>query len=114
MSWTTLDTQVNQADTANFDTRTHAIANTTAYTYYRLNITASNGDGILQLAELQLLAPGADANTDSDCHSEADGYFDPDSHSEPNSKTNSYADAESDGHSAIERPEFKQAASDPD
>ena len=50
-SWTTLDTRTNQADTANSDTRTYAIANTTAYMYYRLNITASNGDGVLQISE---------------------------------------------------------------
>ena len=55
LTWTTLDTQTNQADTVNGDTKGYAIANTTAYAYYRLNVTASNGDNIIQLAELQLL-----------------------------------------------------------
>ena len=54
--WTTLDTQTNQADTVSGNTRTFSIGNTTSYRYYRLNVTASNGAPIIQLAELQLLA----------------------------------------------------------
>jgi F5/8 type C domain len=57
VSWTTLDTQTNQADTLSGDTRTYSIANTTAYEYYRLNIIANNGDADTQLAELGLFGP---------------------------------------------------------
>ncbi|MEO7101039.1 MAG: RICIN domain-containing protein [Luteolibacter sp.] len=52
-TWTTLDTQSNQA----FVNRAHAnvynIGNTTAYRYYQIDITASNG-GTLAIAELGL------------------------------------------------------------
>jgi hypothetical protein len=53
-TWTTLDTQSNQA----FPTRNHAnvynIGNTTAYRYYQLDVTANNGGGALAIAELGL------------------------------------------------------------
>ena len=54
VSWTTLDTQTNQADTVSGDTRTYTVASPGSYKYYRLNVTANNGDPIIQLAELQL------------------------------------------------------------
>ena len=53
-SWTTLDAQTNQADTVSGDTRTYTVASPGSYKYYRLNVTANNGDPIIQLAELQL------------------------------------------------------------
>ena len=53
-TWTTLDTQSNQA----FPTRNHAnaynIGNTTAYRYYQINVTANNGASTLAIAELGL------------------------------------------------------------
>jgi hypothetical protein len=55
VTWTTLDTQVNQADTTDGDTKTYVVANPGSYSYYRLNITANNGASITQLAELKLL-----------------------------------------------------------
>jgi fibronectin type 3 domain-containing protein len=51
-SWTVLDTRTSQTFSARKQTRQFAITNTTAYEYYRLNITASNGDTSLQLSEL--------------------------------------------------------------
>ncbi len=53
-TWTTLDTQSNQV----FPTRNHAdvynIGNTTAYRYYKIDVTANNGAGTLAIAELGL------------------------------------------------------------
>lgn len=42
-SWTTLDTQTNVPSWALGETRTYAFTNTTAYRYYRINITANQG-----------------------------------------------------------------------
>jgi predicted alpha-1,2-mannosidase len=53
-SWTTLDTQTGQDFGNRFQTREYRFANTTAYSFYRLDITANHGDGLIQLAELQL------------------------------------------------------------
>jgi len=53
-TWTTLDTKTGQDFAQRFQTRVFDIANTTAYTVYRLNITAVHGAGLLQLAELRL------------------------------------------------------------
>jgi hypothetical protein len=63
-TWTTLDTETNQSFAGRSVTNTYSLSNTTAYRYYRLLITANNGStetqtgglGIVQLAELQLLA----------------------------------------------------------
>ncbi len=53
-TWTTLDTRTNQGFTNRFETREYSVANTTAYLFYRLNITANAGDSGTQLAELLL------------------------------------------------------------
>lgn len=51
-SWTTLNTQSGQQFPARFMLRTYQVTNTTAYSYYRLNITANNGNASgTQLAE---------------------------------------------------------------
>lgn len=51
--WTTLDARTGETFPSRFLTRQYTIANLTAYTHYRLNITANNGDSSgLQLAEL--------------------------------------------------------------
>ena len=55
-SWTTLDTQSNQAFARRLELKTYVIANPSFYRYYRLNITANNGDGAFtDLSELGLL-----------------------------------------------------------
>ncbi len=52
-AWTTLDAQAGQTFASRFLTQQYAISNSTAYGYYRLNITANNGDAnSLQQAEL--------------------------------------------------------------
>ena len=43
-TWTTLDTQSGQSFAVQNAQNTYDIGNTTAYRYYRLNITANNGD----------------------------------------------------------------------
>ncbi|UII23845.1 basic secretory protein-like protein [Fulvivirga ligni] len=53
-SWTTIDSR-NGVDFPNrFQKKTFSFSNSTAYTYFRLNMV-NNGDGALQLAELELI-----------------------------------------------------------
>ena len=55
-TWTTLDTQSNQAFAQRFELKTYAIANPGFYRYYRLNVTANNGDVVFtDLGEFGLL-----------------------------------------------------------
>jgi len=56
-TWTTLDTQSNQAFAQRLELKTYTIANPASYRYYRLNITANNGDSTFtDLSELGLFA----------------------------------------------------------
>lgn len=57
VSWTTLDTQSNQMFVWRYVMKTYEVANPAAYRYYRLNITANNGDGaFIALGEFGLFA----------------------------------------------------------
>jgi type 1 glutamine amidotransferase len=56
-NWTDLDKQSGQNFTARFQTKQYTIDNTTEYAYYRLNVTANNGEDLTQLAELRLFGP---------------------------------------------------------
>ncbi|RLP85681.1 ATP-binding protein [Micromonospora sp. BL4] len=49
-TWVDLNRQTGQSFAGRFATRTYSFANTTAYGYYRLNITANTGDPLVQLA----------------------------------------------------------------
>ncbi|MGC3960998.1 MAG: discoidin domain-containing protein [Verrucomicrobiota bacterium] len=52
-AWTTLDTRTGEMFPGFFSSKYYAFANTTAYGFYRLNITANNGNATgIQLAEL--------------------------------------------------------------
>lgn len=53
-TWTVLDTQTNITWPTSGETKTFTFANSTAYSYYRLNISANNGDTYLSVAELAL------------------------------------------------------------
>jgi hypothetical protein len=54
-TWTTLDTQSGQSFAFIYRPLTYNLANTTAYRYYRLNVTANNGDAtFLHVGELGL------------------------------------------------------------
>ena len=57
-TWTTLDTQTGQVFANRSQAQSYSLTNTTAYLYYRLNITANNGGSAysLQLAELGLFS----------------------------------------------------------
>lgn len=54
-SWTTLDTQTTVPAWAISEKRTYTISNTTAYRYYRLNISANQGAANLIISEFELL-----------------------------------------------------------
>jgi predicted alpha-1,2-mannosidase len=49
--WTDLDSRTGQSFTGRQATNTYSLTNATAYSYYRLNVTANSGDSILQLAD---------------------------------------------------------------
>jgi len=52
-NWTTVDTRTGQASWPNrYQTISFTVASPGAYRYYRLNVTANNGDGSTQLSEL--------------------------------------------------------------
>jgi len=50
-AWTDLDTRTGVSFSGRFATNTYSFTNTTAYSYYRLNVTANSGDSIVQLAD---------------------------------------------------------------
>ena len=55
-TWTTLDTQSNQAFARRFELKTYVIADPGLYRYYRLEVTANNGDVVFtDLGEFGLL-----------------------------------------------------------
>ena len=59
--WDTLDTQTNQTGWFQGDVRTYSFSNTTAYLYYRLDVSANNGDGgyliVFELEMMEAIAP---------------------------------------------------------
>jgi hypothetical protein len=56
-AWTTLDTQSNQAFSERYQLKAYDVVSPAEYRYYRLNITANNGDtAFTELCELGLLA----------------------------------------------------------
>jgi hypothetical protein len=53
-TWTTLDSKSGQTFATRYQQNVYPIGNTTAYRYYRLNITANSGETAVQLGELGL------------------------------------------------------------
>jgi hypothetical protein len=53
-TWTTLDSQGNQSFGVRMQIKTYSIGNTTAYRFYRLDVTANNGATGLAISELGL------------------------------------------------------------
>ncbi|MFI1993956.1 GH92 family glycosyl hydrolase [Actinoplanes sp. NPDC020271] len=49
--WTDLDKQTGQTFGGRFATNTYTFKNTSAYAFYRLNVTANSGDSLVQLAD---------------------------------------------------------------
>ncbi|MCO5998044.1 GH92 family glycosyl hydrolase [Actinoallomurus rhizosphaericola] len=50
-TWTDLDKRTGQSFSGRFATNVYSFTNTTAYGYYRLNVTANSGDSLVQLAD---------------------------------------------------------------
>jgi predicted alpha-1,2-mannosidase len=50
-TWIDLDRQTGQSFSGRFVTNTYSFTNTTAYGWYRLNVTANSGDSLIQLAD---------------------------------------------------------------
>lgn len=62
-SWTTLDTQTNITSWTGTETKSYTIASPGSYSYYRLNVSANNGDATyLQVAEITLVTAGVTSN----------------------------------------------------
>ncbi|MFD2023937.1 ThuA domain-containing protein [Promicromonospora aerolata] len=59
-TWTDLDTQTDQEFPDRYTAMDYRFENETAYQHYRLDITANAGDGLTQLAEIQLFDAAAD------------------------------------------------------
>ncbi|MDB5052154.1 MAG: coagulation factor 5/8 type domain protein, partial [Bacilli bacterium] len=55
-NWTTLDTRTGQTFANRYQTNTYTFSNSTAYQYYRLDVSANSGDSLLQLSEIGLFA----------------------------------------------------------
>ncbi|MEN0072601.1 MAG: discoidin domain-containing protein, partial [Propionicimonas sp.] len=53
-TWTTLDTRTSQTFPSRLTTYSFTVDNTTAYSYYRLNITANSGASMIQLADWEI------------------------------------------------------------
>jgi hypothetical protein len=53
-SWTTINTQTNQTFASRLLTKTYTFSNSTAYTYYRLNVSAVQSGSQLQISEWEL------------------------------------------------------------
>jgi hypothetical protein len=54
-TWVSLDTRNNESFAGRNETKEYNFSSTTSYKYYRLYITANNGDGLFQLSEWRLL-----------------------------------------------------------
>jgi predicted alpha-1,2-mannosidase len=53
-TWTTLDTRSGEDFTSRFQTKQYEFANSTAYQFFKLDITQNHGEGIVQLADVFL------------------------------------------------------------
>ncbi len=54
-TWTTLDTRTGESFSDREVTVTYMFNNNTPYTYYRVNVTANNGDGLFQMSEWRVI-----------------------------------------------------------
>ncbi len=65
-SWTVLDTQTGVAWQSRYQMKEFNIPNSTAYTYYRLNVSKNWGETQMQLSEFQLFNYSATTDSDAD------------------------------------------------
>ncbi|MFL6053427.1 MAG: ThuA domain-containing protein, partial [Actinoallomurus sp.] len=56
-SWTDLDKRSGESFPQRFQTKEYTFKNSTAYQYYKLDVTANSGEPLTQLAELRLFGP---------------------------------------------------------
>lgn len=57
-NWNIVDSRNDQFfNSPRYDTKPYSFNNTTAYKQYRLNVTANHGNGLLQIAEIQMFGP---------------------------------------------------------
>jgi hypothetical protein len=54
-NWTQLDNRSSEAFDSRQETKSYTFSNNTAYTYYRVNVTANNGDGLFQMSEWRVI-----------------------------------------------------------
>ena len=54
VDWTTLDTITSETSWTSNERRGFTITNTTAYTYYRINITSNNGGSYIEISKLEM------------------------------------------------------------
>jgi hypothetical protein len=55
ISWTVLDTQINQTGWTAGKRNLYSISNQVSYSKYRLNISANNGEALIALSELEMM-----------------------------------------------------------
>lgn len=63
--WTVLDTRTSQTAWGTNETRQYTFSNIVNYRYYRLNVSANNGDAILEVDEMTILAPDSTTTSTS-------------------------------------------------
>jgi hypothetical protein len=56
-TWYPLDSEHNQTNWASGEIRTFTASGSNTYRYFRINVTANNGDPLLEIAEVYLAAP---------------------------------------------------------
>jgi glucose/arabinose dehydrogenase/type 1 glutamine amidotransferase len=56
-TWTDLDKRTGESFPQRFQTKEYTFTNSTAYQYYKLDITKNGGEPLIQLAELRLFGP---------------------------------------------------------
>jgi hypothetical protein len=54
-NWTRLDNRSGEMFDSRQQTKSYTFINNTAYTYYRVNVTANNGDGLFQMSEWRVI-----------------------------------------------------------
>jgi len=73
-NWTTLDTRSGQSWESRLLTKQYSVSAPGPYQYYRLNITANNGAGDIQLSEMALYAYGDTPPSSAYSQIEAEDY----------------------------------------
>ena len=63
VNYTLLDSRTNMAFSARFQTQTFTFTNSTAYQYYRFDMTANTGNDGLQVSEIELIETGVVSST---------------------------------------------------